>query len=426
MRGSAREKALSKSIRKLALVTGLVCLSACSVTEKPVTGMITTPPSISQTTVPMIVEGDQLLVELDAIRPDGSTRKLLANVNMGHSHPALQAHVYKELGIDQGRAFSFRLGGIPISVDAHAVDQLDDAAAPDRQVGPFFFPQNVEAWLQAGVLEQFDLVLDYANKTMTLAQPGSLPLEGTAVPIRLNQDTGLVTVDFVVEGRPYPIVIDSGGGYSWIRRSTAGQWRNAHPEWQRAEGAVGLSNYNMLPYAFEREGTVLRLSEAAIGAMPVQNVGVLGAGPALGWPWDTLFGEVVFDLWQKGAPEPVIGWLGGNVLKHYRLTIDYRNRMSYWLRTSDIDPRELDQVGVTLVYKHGDYRIGSIVRKAGKPTVEGIEIGDRILAVDGRPSQGWSREEMLAALQGQPGDPRVLTVERDGQSLTVPTVVTGF
>jgi len=417
---------LPELLQKLAVLIGILCLSACSVTEKPVTGMITTPPTIARTTVPIIVEGDQLLVELDAVRPDGSTRTLLANINMGQSHPGLQAHVYKELAIDRGRAFSFSLGGIPISVDAHAVDSLDDAEPPDRQLGPFFFPQKVEVWLQAGVLEQFDVVLDYANRTMTLAQPGSLPPEGTAVPIRLNKDTGLVTADFIVEGHAYPIVIDSGGGYSWIRRSTADRWRKAHPEWLRAEGAVGLSNYNMLPYAFEQEGTVLRLPEAAIGDMPVQNVGVLGAGPALGWPWDDLFGEVVFDLWQKGAPEPVIGWLGGNVLKHYRLTIDYRNQMSYWLKNSDIDPSELDQVGVALVYKHGDYRVGNIVKKAGAATVEGIEIGDRILAVDGRSSQGWSRDQMLAALHGQPGDPRALTIERGGRTLTIVTPVTAF
>ncbi len=227
-------------MQKLSLVTGLVCLSACSFTEQPVTGRITTPPSLPRTTVPLIVEGDQLLVELDAVRPDGSTRKLLANVNMGQSHPGLQAHVYKELAIDQGRAFSFRLGGIPVSVDAPAVESLEDAAPPDRQLGPFFFPQKVEAWLQASVLEQFDLVLDYADRTMTLAAPGSVPHDGTAVPLRLNEKTGLVTADLVVDGRPYPIVIDCGSAYSWIRQSTAGQWRRTHPDWQRAEGAVGL------------------------------------------------------------------------------------------------------------------------------------------------------------------------------------------
>jgi hypothetical protein len=413
-------------MRKLALTTGFVCLSGCSVTETPVTGMIKTPPTVSQTTVPMIVEGDQLLVELDAVRPDGRTRKLLANVNMGLSHPGLQAHVYKELAIDQDHAFSFRLGGIPISVDANTVDSLDDAAPPDRQLGSFFFPQKVEAWLQAGVLEQFDIVLDYANKTMTLAQPGSLPAEGTAVPIRLNKDTGLVTVDLTVDGRAYPIVIDSGGGYSWIRRSIAGQWEKAHPEWQRTEGAVGLSNYNMLPYAFEKEGTVLRLPEASIGDMKVQNIGFLGAGPALGWPWDNIFGEVVFDFWQKGAPEPVIGWLGANVLKHYRLTIDYRNQMSYWLKNSDIDPRELDQVGLTLVYDKGSYSVGGIVAKDGKPTVEGVQIGDKILSIDEAPVQGWSRDQIFSALHGKAGDRHRLSVERDGKNVTLSLPVTLF
>lgn len=114
------------------------------------------------------------------------------------------------------------------------------------------------------------------------------------------------------------------------------------------------------------------------------------------------------------------------MLKHYRVTIDYRNRISYWLKTSDIDPHELDQVGVTLVYAHGAYRIGGIVTKDGRPAVDGVEIGDTILAIDDAPVEHWSRDRIFAALGGHAGVRHRLTVERDGKNLSLTVPVTEF
>ena len=44
-----------------------------------------------------------------------------------------------------------------------------------------------------------------------------------------------------------------------------------------------------------------------------------------------------FDWYYAKNAVPVIGWLGGNVLNGFRLTIDYPNHMSYWLLQSDPD-----------------------------------------------------------------------------------------
>ena len=408
----------------------LVGLAACASRPASTKDMVTDAASghaaPSSVTVPIIIESDQILVELDLARPDGATRKALAVVNMGLASPYLQKHLYRELGIDKGRPLSFRIGGLPVAVDSAAVVSIADAAPPERQFGPWFFSRLVEAGLQAGILEHYELILDYAGRTMTLARPGTLPRDGVAVPIRVNEDTGLVSVDVTVDGRRYAMVIDCGSSYSWARGSVVAAWLSAHPDWERAEGAVGRSNYNMLNYAFEKEGTVIRIPRLAVGALPVSVVGIMGTGPTLGWPWDNLLGEIFWDNWQKSAPEPVIGWLGANVLKHYRLTIDYANRVSYWLEQSAIDPHELDQVGVTLVYRSGDYVIGGIARKAGRPTLDGLAVGDEIIRIDGQPTHGWSREQIWRALNGAPGDRHVLVTERGGKAIEISAEVAAF
>jgi hypothetical protein len=376
--------------------------------------------------VPIIIEGDQILVEEEADRPDGSVRKILVNVNLGGPYSSWQEHVYKDVGYDKEKPLAFRLGGIPITVAPGASMVQADAAYPKRQRWPFFYTHKVEGELQCGILEHFDIALDYVDKTLTLAAPGTLPHDGVAVPIRVNEATGLVSIDFVVDGKPYPMVIDVGGGYSWVRPSIVAEWLTNHPDWERGKGAVGAANYNMVDYDFEKEGTLVRLPEIKLGQMPVKNVGVMATGPVFGWPLDIWFKEALFDLWQKSAAEPVVAWLSANVLKHYRLTIDYKNHISYWLKKSDIDPHELDQVGVTLVYDDGNYRIGGIVSQDGKPTATGVEAGDRIAAIDDAPVSGWSRDQIFAALGGKPGDIHRVTIERSGKSLIVALPVTAF
>jgi carboxyl-terminal processing protease len=61
----------------------------------------------------------------------------------------------------------------------------------------------------------------------------------------------------------------------------------------------------------------------------------------------------------------------------------------------------------------------------GAPAEEvGVEAGDRIVAIDGKPTQGWSPEEALRAVRGAPGTVVRLVVERAGVDEPVPFTVT--
>lgn len=58
------------------------------------------------------------------------------------------------------------------------------------------------------------VIFDYARRTLTLGRPGTVAPEGDAVPCRVNEKTGLVSVNAVVAGRSYAIAVDSGSAYS--------------------------------------------------------------------------------------------------------------------------------------------------------------------------------------------------------------------
>ncbi len=78
----------------------------------------------------------------------------------------------------------------------------------------------MEALLPAGVLQKYEVVIDYAHHTLTLAQPGTLKPKGAPLPIRVNENTGLIVVDISVNGQAYPVTIDNGSAYTWFRRTT--------------------------------------------------------------------------------------------------------------------------------------------------------------------------------------------------------------
>jgi hypothetical protein len=395
--------------------------------ERPAPG---NPRDIVPATVPFTLDAQRVLLEVAFETPGGGARKALVWFNMGMPAPVLSKTLYRELGIDRGQPLRLSIGEDAIEVASAAVIDGDGGVgAPDFV--HLFAPRRVEAMLPAAILQHYAVTLDYQRRTFTLAPPGARETGGVAAPCAVNPKTGLVTVEAAVAGSVYPVVIDAGSGYSWLRGDVVAKWLAAHPEWRRATGAVGQSNANMIDLAFEKEGVVVRAPEVSIGAVVLKNVGLLGTGPIPARFPDSQLGDFFWDNWGKGAAGPVIGWLGGNVLKDFRLTIDYPNQMTYWRRETDADAHDLDQVGLTLVRRSDRYFVGAIVRKASPGgaddhAVDGVEIGDELVAVGDLNVLGAPKDAVLAALHGKPGDRRRLVLEHGGARREIDAAVTAF
>jgi C-terminal processing protease CtpA/Prc len=106
--------------------------------------------------------------------------------------------------------------------------------------------------------------------------------------------------------------------------------------------------------------------------------------------------------------------------------IDFPGGMTYWERVSDLDLHDLDQVGVTLEKRSDGYFIAGIVQKSGKPMVDAVRVGDKLIQVDNVLLSGATRGAIFAALHGEPGSVRTIVVERGGQQLTLTAKVTAF
>jgi PDZ domain len=395
------------------------------------------------TTVPFTFDDNRVFVEVAFRAPDGSARKALAFVNMGAGSFVLTNKLYRELGIGDGRPLAMAIGGTTVEIDPRAVqpEELAEAftirinpfakeqTAADAAKGPgglmeeYSAPMKVEASIPPGLLQNFQAVFDYGARTMTLAAPGSLKPDGVAVPIRVNPKTGFATLDLVVDGKTYPTVIDDGGSYTAMRGSVVAAWIKANPRRLRSEGGIGESNLTMTT-GFEVGAPVVKVQGAALGPMRLDELGAIA--PEAGGPLGGLVQHTFWDWYSAKAGEDVDGWIGGNILKSYRVTLDYPDRTAYFLQEQPADTHDLDQAGITLTHARGMTAIAGIAKKNGIDTVAGVAAGDQIVSIDGRPTAAMTRGALLAALHGKPGDRHTLGLKRAGKDLSVDVPVTGF
>jgi hypothetical protein len=408
----------------------------------PVAGLISAPPGASAT-VPVLFDDNRMFVDLAFVRPDGSVRKARAFVNMGAIGLVLDYPLYRELGADKDNTVTMRLGDMPVRIDARAIQTVQQSSNFTIQLNPFHRraehapapppppgeedpmaalsgPLHVEAELPSGVLQTFVVVADYGARTLTFATPGTIAPQGIAVPFRLNPKTGFMTVDLVIDGQKHAMVIDDGG----FRREAAGDLISAHPDWVISDTAIGEANLTMDGSGLDANSPVLRLPRADIGALHLEKIGVAGLG--MGSFFGRVIGGWFWDYYSTKAGERVDGWIAGNVLKGYRITLDYAHRMSYWLKQSDLDPHDLDQVGVTLEHAQGGYAIAAIATKNGQPSVPGVQVGDIVVRIDGLVTATATHGQILTALHGKPGDTHALEIERDGKSRSIQASVTAF
>lgn len=328
----------------------------------------------------------------------------------------LKESLFKELQLDQGKPLLFRVGELPLEVARGEV--ASEPSAP-RAMGPDL---KVEGVLPAGLLQRYQVAIDYRNRTLTLARPGMLRPEGISVPFRLKKETGLIAVDVAVDGKSYSAAIDNGSAYTWFRRGTVTDWLRSHPDWERGVGAVGASNMMMSGDGAEASGVLARIPEMAVDRLTLKDVGVLGAADGR----SPVANVNLFDWYSSKSETPVIGWIGGNVLKNFRLTIDYPNRTSYWLKQAEPEANDLDQVGLTLRSERGEYFVEAVARKNGTPTVEGVSPGDRLIRVGDLETKAATWGGIYEAMHGRPGEIRKLLVDRAGSRITVAARVTRF
>jgi hypothetical protein len=368
-------------------------------------------------TVPVSIDHNRLIVDVDLVRPDGGVRRAAAWVDTGNQYLIVVQDLARELGIDDSLldagsdhsvessspAPAMAIGGVALTTDGVGV-----------RVRPGTWVQNgvpAEMFLPASALRGLHVVFDGPARQMTVAPPGVLTPHGEPVPCRVNPETGLLMIEATVEGEPVSLGVDTGSAGTWVSRTVAERWPDHVPDLAWAVGAAGSANFFGNP--FETQGALTSLPELGIGSLRVTDVAVLALGQSL------------FDWYSEKSAAPVSGFLGSNAIDRCRLEIDWPQSMTWWEVGPEPAQRDLDIVGLTLRPEpDGSFTVAGVVIRDGVPTVTGVEPGDVLLRVGELNVPGSTMGEVVGALRGRPGEVLELELQRDAERITVEAQVT--
>jgi len=263
------------------------------------------------------------------------------------------------------------------------------------------------------VLRRYHVVFDYPALELTVAEPGTIEPRGVAAPAAVEPRTGIVQIDAVIAGDSFSFALDNGASYSFTSLRVLERLSGRHPDWPTMTGAVGTANiWGWWPS--EEAWSVMRIPEIRWGGAVLSQVGLVGLGEIFGPGFD-------LGAWysQKTA-RPVNGFLGPNAFKGFRVEIDYPNGTVYFAKGRTPIGNDMDIVGLTLRPEaDGGYSVLGVARKDGRPTVPGVEPGDRLVQVGSLNTTGATMGTVVDALRGEPGDVRLLVLERAGRRWTV-------
>ena len=363
----------------------------------------------------------RVLVTLDARTAGGAPRAVRALVDTGGGAMVIRRRLAEELDLALGTTIGTGEEDLetvePPQLQAHGFELDTDGLAAyvvdDGDHGNPLRAEGADVNLPASLLRRHRLVLDAPAGLVTFGDPRSVEERGVRLPVGVHPETGFVRTEVTVDGRTHGVLLDSGPSCSLVVDHLYRAWQVSHPDWPAAAASVGPANMAGIP----AEARLPMLRVAALDWGPFTIPGV-----AVAWRADAAFGDLV----APGATAPVAGALGGNVLRGFRVELDYR-RAEVWLEQgAPLEPDDTDMVGMVLVREPDEegltgtaYRVAAAVTGLGE-----VRVGDRLVAVDGEPVAPLGLAEVVALLAGEPGGTRPVTVERDGGLVQVDAPVT--
>ncbi len=380
-------------------------------------------PAPQSATVPVTLDHNRIIIDVYLPLPDGGQKRVRGWVDTGNADLWLSARVAKLMALTptpdskESEILGAKVrnvvapkgvivGGMTVSFagirDAKMISA--DSIAPGS---------SAEINLPSTVLRNYDLVMDYVDRELTLAVPGEAKFTGKSTKVFVNPPNGIIQVPANISGKPYQLSLDLGACFSMLAADTFQQLAKANPKWPGNTGSVGPEIF----WGMEQEAKTqsLRLPAIEYGPVKLPQVGIEEL------PQDFMA------FYRQRAGAETSGLIGGNALLNYRVGIDYAHSTVYFDQRSSYIAPGIDVVGLTVRPElDGRYTIIGVPEYDGKPAVPEAKAGDILVAIDKVPAKESTMGQIWSLLGGDPGETRVLTLERQGKQLTVNATVRRF
>ena len=112
-----------------------------------------------------VLDGNRMYAELDFVRSDRSLHRALAYVDMGSPQMTIRESLFRDLNLDRQEILSFKVGDALVEV------RTRDVITEPRPPSSVGSDLKVEAMLPASVLQRYQVVIDYRERSLVLARP---------------------------------------------------------------------------------------------------------------------------------------------------------------------------------------------------------------------------------------------------------------
>lgn len=231
------------------------------------------------------------------------------------------------------------------------------------------------------VLNRFRITVDYHDKKVTFDRSGGPLPSGKALRVQFAGAVPQLHIEVDGLGR-LPALLDTGAAVTIVPARKAKEWNPARSATLgMALGVGGLGG----------QTRAARTEEIRLAGERMQNVIVLFAEPP-----------------SKDAPVQILseagfGLLGNNVLRNFRLTIDYPLRMVVLRRMSQpASIGDINTAGIVLELGREPATVLGTIPLSSASTA-GIQRGDIVLEVNGKTTEGVATATLQQWLGGREG-----------------------
>jgi hypothetical protein len=402
-----------------AVVILVLILAPCAFVQNA--AKLETQPQPKSVTVPITLDQNRVVIDVDLPLPDGSTERVRGWVDNGNPDLYMSKRIAGLMGLTVSCDGQICLGtpkSPPLALEI-TIGGMKISLSPIREIKvPAFTPalapgMSAEIDIPSFVLCNYDAIVDFPGRKFTIGLPGSLKFNGVKSKMLVNASNGLIQIPSKIENKNYDFGLDVGSSTSFLSEELFDKLANAHPNWPHMTGAVGP--FNTGERGDEPMWKLMRVDRVQYGPLFLTDVAVADV------PKDRM------TVFEERAGIPTAGLLGAEALLNYRVGLDYAHSTVYFDIGRTVMFPDFDVVG--LILRPDDdsrFTILAVADFDGKPSVPDVHAGDRLVAVDDNPVADFTLGQVWSLLEGSPGQERKLTIEHAGKQFTVVAKVQHF
>lgn len=302
--------------------------------------------------------------------------------------PALSEWDQLNAGSGDNPTLLTRIPSVRIEFGGIALQPVHPIAIPlDEVANSFGAPMDAIVGFE--LLERYVVRIDYDARTLTLYDPKEYRYDGggAVLPLEVRANVPVVRAKIGLPGKP---AIE---GEFLVDAPYPGAVQFATPFVRRHDLRAAALVFR--PRLLEGQG-------AGVGGKAVHEIGRI-ASIQLG-PYLLKLPTAAFANAKAGAfaRTDIAGILGGELLRRFRVTLDYSRQRMILEPTAHLgEPFEADASGLLVEALGPPYREFTVSRVAeNTPAAEaGIRVGDRLLEIAGRPVSGMAVWEIRRLLR---------------------------